>query len=342
MSEKKAVFFGELLMRLGTKDLKCFVQASDFEVGYTGAEANCAISLANYGLDAYAVSSVPNTEIGQACINHLRRFGVNTDYIKRAGKRLGIFYLETGASQRPSKVIYDRTGSSITELKPGDLPWDEIFADKDWFHFSGTAPALADNMPEIVKEACTRAKEYDVTVSCDLNFRSRLWSSERANEVMTELMTYVDVLIGNEEEADKVFGIRAQSVDVTSGELDESRYTDVAEQLVKKFDLQYVAITLRQSISASDNNWSALLCDGTDSYFSTKYIVHLVDRVGGGDAFSGGLIYSLLTGMAPRDAVEFAAAASCLKQTIPGDFNMVSREDVMNLAGGDASGRILR
>lgn len=342
MHKKAAVFFGELLMRLGTRGYQRFVQANEFEVGYTGAEANCAVSLTNFGLDAFVVSAVPDTDIGQACINYFRRFGVNTDYIRRSGRRLGTFYLEKGASQRPSQVIYDRSGSSITELAVGDLPWKEILANKDWFHFSGTAPALSDNMPSVVEEACRTAKEQGLIVSCDLNYRSKLWSSERAQKVMSGLMKYVDVLFANEEDADKIFGIKAPGAEVVLAKVDKAGYVDVAKELSSRFSLEFVAITLRQSISASDNNWSAMLYDRRESYFSKKYSVHLVDRVGGGDAFSGALIYSLLIGMKPQDAIEFATAASCLKQTIPGDFNLVCCEEVMTLVSGDASGRVKR
>lgn len=339
---KAAVFFGELLMRLGTKGFQRILQANEFDVVYTGAEANCAVSLANYGLNAFVVSAVPETDIGQACINYIRQFGVNTDHVKRCGKRLGTFYLETGASQRPSRVIYDRAGSSITELKPGDLRWKEILAGKDWFHFAGTAPALGDSMPDVVEEACRIAKDHGLTVSCDLNYRSNLWSTEQAATAMSRLMEYVDVLCGNEEDAEKVFGIRARDTDVTSGKMDEAGYVDVATELSSRFNLKYVAITLRESISASDNNWSAMLYDQKNSYFSRKYAVHLVDRVGGGDAFSGALIYGLLTGMASQEAIDFAAAASCLKQTIPGDINLVGYDEVMALVKGDASGRVRR
>lgn len=339
---KSAVFFGELLMRLGTKGFQRILQANEFEVMYTGAEANCAVSLVNYGLNAFVVSAVPNTDIGQACINYIRRFGVNTDYVKRCGERLGTFYLETGASQRPSRVIYDRAGSSIGELKRGDLPWKEILAGKDWFHFSGTAPALGDNMPGVVEEACRIAKDQGLMVSCDLNYRSNLWSTEKAAETMTGLMEYVDLLCGNEEDAEKVFGIKARDTDVVSGKVDEAGYVDVATDLSSRFSFKYVGITLRESISASDNNWSAMLYDGKKPCFSRKYTVHLVDRVGGGDAFSGALIYGLLTGMTSQEAIEFAAAASCLKQTIPGDFNLVGRDEVMALVKGDASGRVRR
>ncbi|MDO8303125.1 MAG: sugar kinase [Sedimentisphaerales bacterium] len=341
-SDKKTVFFGELLMRLATKRYERFVQARDFELGYTGAEANAAVSLANYGLEAYAVSVVPDSEIGQACINYVRQFGVNTDFIKRGGKRLGTFYLETGASQRPSKVIYDRAASSITELKPGQMEWNKIFAGKNWFHWSGTAPALSECMAETTKEACIAAKKNGLMVSCDLNYRRKLWTPEKARQIMTDLMQYVDVLIGNEEDSALVLGVEAKGVDVHKGAIDVERYKEVAAELHKRFGFKYVATTLRESISASENGWSALLSDGKQCYVSKQYRIWIVDRVGGGDSFSGGLIYGLLTGMDCQKTIEFAAAASCLKHSIHGDFNHVSKEEVMALLGGDGSGRIQR
>ena len=337
-----AVFFGELLMRLGTKRYERLVQANEFEVGYTGAEANAAVSLANYGLTAYVVSAVPDNEIGQACINYVRRFGVNTDHILRMGNRLGTFYLETGASQRPSKVIYDRAASAITELQPGRIDWGRIFDGKCWFHFSGTAPALGPTMPQVTEEACVAAKKCGLTVSCDLNYRKKLWSRQKAQSVMTRLMEHVDVLIGNEEDSTTVLGVSPVGVDVTSGLLDVDRYKDVATQLHDRFGFRYVATTLRRSISASENGWSGLLSDGKDFYHSRQYDIKIVDRVGGGDSFSGGLIYGLLMRMAARDAIEFAVAASCLKHSIHGDFNLVSVDEVRALISGDASGRIQR
>jgi 2-dehydro-3-deoxygluconokinase len=339
---KSAVFFGELLMRLGTKRFERFVQATEFEVGYTGAEANAAVSVANFGLPAFVVSAVPDTEIGQACINKIREFGANTDHVLKRGSRLGTFYLETGVSQRPSKVIYDRAGSAITELKPGNIPWDEILAGKSWFHWSGTAPALSDSMAEVTEEACAAAKKHGLTVSCDLNYRRKLWSPEKARTVMTRLMRHVDVLIGNEEDTALVLGVEAEGVDVDSGSLDAERYKAVARLLHEKFGFRYVATTLRESTSASENGWSCLLSDGKDCYQSRSYTIRIVDRVGGGDSFSGGLIYALLAGMGTQEAVEFAAAASCLKHSIHGDLNHVSVAEVMSLAGGSGSGRIQR
>jgi 2-dehydro-3-deoxygluconokinase len=343
MSEKKKVVcFGELLMRLGTKRFERITQASEFEIGYTGAEANAAVSLANYGMEAYVVSAVPDSEIGQACVNHLRRFGVNTDFVLRTGKRLGTFYLETGASQRPSKVIYDRAGSSITELKPGQVDWDAVLKGKHWLHWSGTAPALSDSMAATTAEACAAAKRLGLTVSCDLNYRRKLWTPEKAREVMIPLMQNVDVLIGNEEDTALVLGVEPKGVDVRAGSLNVERYREVAKMLHERFGFKFVATTLRESVSASENGWSCLLSDGRECHLSRAYDIWIVDRVGGGDSFSGGLIFALLSGMSPQDAVEFAAAASCLKHSVHGDLNLVSREEVLALVGGDASGRIQR
>jgi 2-dehydro-3-deoxygluconokinase len=339
---KKAIFFGELLMRLGTKRFERFLQAHEFEVGYTGAEANAAVSLAGFGLESHVVSAVPDHEIGLACLNYVRQFGVRTDHVVRMGKRLGTFYLETGASQRPSKVIYDRAGSSITELKPGQVNWDEIFHGKHWFHWSGTAPALSDSMVATTAEACAAARRHGLTVSCDLNYRRKLWSPENARRVMTSLMQYVDVLIGNEEDTALVLGVQPKGVDVHSGSLNVDRYREVAQVLHDRFKFKYVATTLRESLSASENGWSCLLSDGKQCCVSRSYRIWIVDRVGGGDSFSGGLIYGLLTGMSTQETVEFAAAASCLKHSIHGDFNLVSRDEVEALVRGGGSGRIVR
>jgi len=339
---KQAVFFGELLLRLATKRYERFVQAREFEAGYTGAEANAAVSLVHYGMGAHLVSVVPDTEIGDACVNFVRQFGVNVDYVLRGGKRLGTYYLETGASQRPSKVIYDRAGSSITELTPGAVDWDAVFAGKQWFHWSGTAPALSDSMAATTREACQAARKHGLTVSCDLNYRRKLWTPEKARAVMTEMMQYVDVLIGNEEDSALVLGVEAKNVDVELGSLDVERYKEVARELHARFGFRYVATTLRESLSASANRWSCLLSDGAACYLSRKYEIWIVDRVGGGDSFSGGLIYALLSGMDCQRAVEFAAAASCLKHSIPGDFNHVSKAEVLALVGGSGAGRIQR
>lgn len=343
MGRKKIIAFGELLMRLEPLGYERLVQAEQFRVRYTGAEANAAVSLVNFGMEGYAVSKVPDSEVGQACLNYLSRFGLHTEYVARGGDRLGLFYLEAGAAQRASKVIYDRAHSAIRECTPADFDWDAICAGKDWFHFSGTAPALGENVQRALEAGLQAAKKHGLWVSCDLNYRAKLWSSSEANRVMTGLMQYVDVLIGNEEDAEKVFGIRAQGSDVTQGRLVEDSYKQVAEQLQSKFGLKYVATTLRESISASANGWGGLLYDGAQHYLSRKYMISpIIDRVGGGDSFTGGLIYGLLSGLDPQRCVEFAAAASCLKHSIPGDFNMVSTKEVEALLGGDASGRVQR
>ncbi len=339
---KKVVTFGEIMLRLSPPGYQRFVQAEQFDVVYGGGEANVAVSLANYGLDSYYVTKTPKHEIGQAAVNHLRRYGVNTDYIARGGDRLGIYFLEMGASQRPSKVVYDRANSAIAQVKPGDFDWDHIFSGAEWFHFTGITPALGDGAAAVTLEAVKAAKSKGLTVSTDLNYRKKLWTPEKANQVMSGLMEYVDVAIGNEEDAEKVFGIKAASTDITSGKLNEEGYREVAKKLADRFGLEKVTITLRESLSASDNNWSALLYDGQEYYRSRVYKVHIVDRVGGGDSFGGGLIYALLAGKSSKDALEFAVAASCLKHTIFGDFNLVSVGEVENLAGGDASGRVQR
>lgn len=339
---KKVITFGEIMLRLAPEGYYRFVQAENYGATYGGGEANVAVSLANYGLDAAFVTKLPKHEIGQAGVNSLRRFGVDTSYITRGGDRVGIYFLEKGASQRPSKVIYDRAGSSIAAATTADFDWDQIFEGAEWFHFTGITPALGDNVTEICLEACKKAKEKGITVSCDLNYRNKLWSKEKAGQVMGELCKYVDVCIANEEDASDVFGIKAANTDVTSGKVNHEGYKDVAKQLAKRFGFSKVAITLRGSISANDNNWAAMLYDGTDFYFSKSYLMHIVDRVGGGDSFGGGLIYACLNDFAPQQTIEFAVAASCLKHTIEGDFNQVSVVEVMKLAGGDGSGRVQR
>lgn len=339
---KKVVTFGEIMLRLSTPNFQRFVQTNSFDVVYGGGESNVSVSLANYGFESYFVSKVPAHEIGQACMNYLRQYGVNIDYVKRGGERLGIYFLESGASQRPSKVIYDRADSAIAQVKPGEFDWEEIFAGKDLFHFAGITPAISDNAAKVTLEAVQAAKKAGVLVSCDLNFRKKLWTSEKANRIMSGLMEYVDIAVGNEEDAEKVFGIKAGNTDVTKGELDDSKYREVAQKLVKRFGFKKVGITLRESNSASDNGWSALLYDGQKFYKSKKYDIRIVDRVGGGDSFCSGLLYGLLNGMDNQDALEFAVAASCLKHTIFGDFNHVSVAEVENLMAGDGSGRVQR
>lgn len=339
---KKVVTFGELMLRLAPNGYLRFVQADSFEATYGGGEANVAVSLSNFGIAAKFITKLPAHEIGQAAVNSLRKYGVDTSGIARGGARVGIYYLEKGASQRPSKVIYDRAFSAISLAEPEDFDWDEIFKDVEWFHFTGITPALSDGIADICLEACKKAKEKGIRVSFDLNYRKNLWSSNKAQEVITKLTPYIDVCIANEEDAEKVFGIKANNTDITGGKISYDGYKQVAEKLVQKYGFKMVATTLRESISASDNNWSAMLYDGKEFYFSKKYNVHIVDRVGGGDSFGAGLIYSQLNNFTPQEAIEFAVAASCLKHTIEGDFNLMSVAEVKALAGGDASGRVQR
>lgn len=340
--KKRVVTFGEIMLRLSPPEHQRFTQANNFEIVYGGGEANVALSAANYGLDAAFVTKLPENPIGDAAINEMRRYGVDTDFIARGGERVGIYFYEKGASVRPSMVVYDRANSSIAESKPGDIDWKGAFEGAQWFHFTGITPALGDDVAELTEEGCRIAKEMGLTVSCDLNYRKKLWTTEKAGQVMGRLMEYVDVVVANEEDAEKVFGIKAAETDVTSGELDMEGYKYVAKELKDRFDLEVVTITLRESLSASDNNWSAMLYDGEEYYFSKKYNLHIVDRVGGGDSFGGGLIYSLISGHDKKDALEFAVAASALKHTIIGDANHVSVAEVNTLKDGDASGRVQR
>jgi 2-dehydro-3-deoxygluconokinase len=339
---KRVITFGEIMLRLAPEGYYRFVQAHSYGASYGGGEANVAASLAGFGLDAALVTKLPKHEIGQAAVNTLREFGVDTSRIVRGGGRVGIYFLEKGASQRPSKVIYDRAHSAMAEAVPGDFDWNRIFDGAAWFHFTGITPALSGNAAAICLEACTAARERGIRVSCDLNYRKNLWSREKAAEVMGGLMKYVDLCIANEEDAWDVFGIRAKNSDVNTGRINQEGYKETAAALAGRFGFQQVAITLRESISANDNNWAAMLYDGQDYYFSRKYPVHIVDRVGGGDSFAAGLIYGGLQGMPPQEGLEFAVAASCLKHTIEGDFNMVSVEEVTKLAAGDGSGRVQR
>ena len=339
----KVVTFGELMLRLAPQGYLRFVQADTFEVTYGGGEANVAVSLANYGIDAAFVSKLPNNDIGQAALNSLRRYGVDTTKIVRGGDRIGIYFLEKGASQRPSKVIYDRAASAIALAKREDFDWEKIFDGVDWFHFTGITPALSDEAAAITLDALKVAKAKGITVSCDLNYRKKLWSKAKAKEVMTSLMPYVNVLIANEEDSADVFGIKAENTDISKGSLSKEGYKSVAKQLVDTFGFKYVAITLRGSISANDNKWSAMLFDGKDYYFSKEYMIHIVDRVGGGDSFGGGLIYGLLNFASDKQKViEYAVGASCLKHSVEGDYNMVSVDEVLKLIEGDGSGRVQR
>lgn len=339
---KKVVTFGEIMMRLNPEGYLRFVQSSKFEISYAGGEANVAVSLANYGLNASFVTKLPSHEIGQSAVNEVRRYGVDTSDIVRGGTRLGVYFVEKGASQRPSKVVYDRANSAIALAKSEDFNWDKIFKGAGWFHFTGITPALGGELPQICLEACKKAKEKNITISCDLNYRKALWSREKAGEVMAELMPYVDVLISNEEDSYDVFGIKARDTNIESGKINHEGYKDVAKQLKERFGFKYVAITLRGSISASDNTWAGMLYTGDNAYFSPTYDIRIVDRVGGGDSFGGGLIYSLINGYESQKAIDFAVAASCLKHSIEHDFNLISVKEAESLAGGNASGRVQR
>lgn len=338
----KVVTFGELMIRLQPYNYERFVQADHLEFTFGGGEANVAVSLANFGIDAAYVTKLPAHAIGQAAVNSLRRYGVDTSMIVRGGDRVGIYFNEKGASQRPSVCIYDRAHSAIAEASASDFNWDKIFEGAEWFHFTGITPALGPNLVEICREACKAAKARGVKISCDLNYRGKLWTRAEAREAMTDLCQYVDVCISNEEDAKDVFGIEAEATDITSGELNKEGYKSVARQLMDRFGFQMVAITLRESKSAFDNDWSAMLYDGKEYCFSKLYHLHIVDRIGGGDSFGAGLIYSLLNGYSTQGAVEFAVAASALKHSIEGDYNMVTVAEVEKLAGGDGSGRVQR
>ncbi|MDE7243712.1 MAG: sugar kinase [Oscillospiraceae bacterium] len=338
----KIVTFGELMIRLQPYNYERFVQADHLEFTFGGGEANVAVSLANYGMDAAFVTKLPAHAIGQCAVNSLRRYGVDTSRIVRGGDRVGIYFNEKGASQRPSVCIYDRAHSAIQEAAASDFDWDKIFEGVDWFHFTGITPALGPNLVEICRNACKAAKARNIKISCDLNYRGKLWTREQAREAMTGLCQYVDVCISNEEDAKDVFGIEAEATDITAGELNKEGYKSVAKQLADKFGFEKVAITLRESKSAFDNDWSAMLYDGKEYCFSKLYHLHIIDRIGGGDSFGGGLIYALLSGKSTQDAVEFAVAASALKHSIEGDYNFATIAEVEKLAGGDSSGRVQR
>ena len=338
----KVVTFGEIMMRLNPEGYRKFVQADCFEATYAGGEANVAVSLANYGNEAAYCTKVPAHDIGQCAVNALRHFGVDTSCMVRGGARLGLYFVEKGASQRGSKVIYDRAGSSIATAKAEEFDWEKIFDGAEWFHFTGITPALGGNMPKACLEAAKAAKKLGLMVSCDLNYRKKLWTREEAGRCMAEIMPYVDVCIANEEDAKDVFGISAENTDIEGGKLDHQGYVSVAKQLKERFGFKYVAITLRGSISASENNWSGMLYDGENAYFAKNYLIHIVDRVGGGDSFGGGLIHAMLSGWDKQKVIEFAVAASCLKQTIEFDFNHASEAEVLALAGGSGSGRVQR
>ncbi len=336
--------FGEIMLRLKTPGHERFFQSPSFEATFGGGEANVAVALSNYGLDAGFISALPEHDIGESAVRELRRFGVDTQHVRRSGDRVGIYYLETGANQRPSKVVYDRAGSSICEAKPGDFDWKHIFQGAKWLHITGITPALSESAAALSLEAVAAAKSAGVTVSCDFNFRGKLWKWGRsAPEVMRELVKHVDVGIANEEDCQKSLGITVD-VDVESGELDTAKYEALSEKVLAEYpDMSTIAITLRESFSADRNGWSACLRDANGFRLSRRYeMTDIIDRVGGGDSFASALIYGLTAYDDRQESLEFAVAASCLKHSISGDFNRVSVPEVEHLMGGDASGRVQR
>lgn len=339
----KVITFGEIMLRLSTNEKKRFVQSDNFDVVYGGGEANVAVSLSNYGHKAYFVSRLPNHEIGQSAINSLRQMGVDTSFIARGGERVGIYFLETGAAMRPSKVIYDRANSAVSEVLPEHFNFDEIFEGADWFHWTGITPALGKKAQVVLEQALICAKKHNVTVSVDLNYRKKLWTPKEAQECMTRLMKYVDVCIGNEEDAANCLGFVPHGTNVESGSLELDGYKQIFHEMKEKFGFKYIATSLRESRSADDNGWSALAFDGKEFYHSKEYNIHIIDRVGGGDSFSAGFIHGLIKYSGDiKPALEYAVAASALKHTIAGDFNLVSESEVLALVGGDASGRVQR
>lgn len=343
---KKVVTFGEIMLRLSPPGYLRFGQSKSLEMTFGGGEANVAVSLANFGMTTDFVTRLPENEWGDACIAWLKGFGVGTDKILRGGSRMGLYFLESGAAQRASKVLYDREGSAIATIEPGMVDWDRVFADADWFHWTGITPAISEGLCKVCLEGIMKAKQMGLTVSCDLNYRAKLWTwGKKAAEVMPELVRHCDIAVGNEEDADRVFGIRAPGADVQAGDVEAGKYGAVAEALKARFpNLSLVAVTLRGSLSASHNTWSGILHDGRKLFTGPRFdIAHIVDRVGAGDAFAAGLIYGLRTyGKDLQKALDFAVAASCLKHSIAGDVNRVGVEDVEKAMAGETSGRVSR
>lgn len=339
---QKIVGFGDMLVSLNPEGYRRFGQADRMEVNYTGAEANVLVSLSTFGVKTQFVTRLPDNQIAQCAVDCLIKHRVGTDHIVWGGERIGVIYTEKGAAQRPSVVVYDRAHTAIATAKPEDFDWDSIFDGADWFHFTGITAALSKSMPPICLEAVCAAKAKGLTVSRDLNYRKKLWTPEQARKVMEKLVRYVDVLVANEEDAEKVLGISASDTDVESGKLDREGYVKVAQKICEAYGVKKVGITLRKSLSASDNGWSAMLYDGQNAYFSREYLIHLVNRVGGGDSFTAGLIYALGMAYPPQEAIEFAVAASCLKHTIELDFNLSSVKEVRALVEGFGSGRVQR
>ncbi len=338
----KTVCFGEIMMRLNPEGYYRIRQANRFDVSYAGGEANVAVSLANYGIHSCFVTKLPEHEVGQSAVDSLRRYGVDTSLILRGGDRIGLYFVEKGASQRASKVIYDRKYSAVALSSPEEYDWGKIFEDCGWFHITGITPALSDSLAEASLAACREAKKRGITVSCDLNYRKKLWTREKAREVMGTIMPYVDVCISNEEDASDVFGIRAPGSDAGKGILNKEGYRYAAEELCRRFGCRTASFTLRTSISASDNKWAGMLYQDGREYYSREYTIHIVDRVGGGDSFGAGLIYAMQKGLSCQETIEFAAAASCLKQTMEQDFNLVSEQEVEGILNGGGTGRVQR
>lgn len=342
MNKKHAILFGELLMRLETPGYQRFVQADQFDAAYTGGEANGGVALVSFGAEATLVAAVPDNEIGQACVNHMRRFGLGTEHVQRRGPRLGTFYLETGAGQRSTKVIYDRAGSSFSLLKPGDVPWGEILSGKDWLHFTGTGPALGDDLAALTEEGCLEAQKQGVTVSCDLNYRSALWPVEKAREVMQRIVQHVDVLVANEEHAREILEAPIADFAADLDRFDGQRYGEQARLLRERYGLSHVAITVRSGDVADETSISAFLDNGQNAHMARRHDIKVVDRVGGGDAFTGALIYALLEEWDVEQAVEFAVAAGCLKHSVPADLAHMSRDEVLALMRESGAGRVDR
>lgn len=340
----KVVSFGEIMLRLSPDGYYKLFQKPELNTSFCGAEANVAVALSNFGDEAEFVTALPDNDIGRAACRELMRYGVKTDNIVYTGDRLGIFFAEKGASQRPSKVIYDRKNSAIASVDPSSFDWEKIFDGADWFHITGITPALSDSLAKISVDAVKAAKKAGLTVSCDINYRSKLWSAQKARPVMSEIMKYVDVCIGNEEDAEIVFGIKAGTTDVTKGQLDTDGYKKSLQTVAETFGCKIVAYSQRKSYSASDNGWSGIIYDDEKKqvYTSAQYDIRITDRIGGGDAFASGLIYALHNNISPANAIETAAAAGCLDQTLEGDFCLFGINDVIDLAGGNSSGRVKR
>lgn len=340
----KVVSFGEIMLRLSPDGYYKLFQKPELNTSFCGAEANVAVALSNFGDEAEFVTALPDNDIGRAACRELMRYGVKTDNIVYTGDRLGLFFAEKGASQRPSKVIYDRKNSAIASADPSSFDWEKIFDGADWFHITGITPALSDSLAKISVDAVKAAKKAGLTVSCDINYRSKLWSAQKARPVMTEIMKYVDVCIGNEEDAEIVFGIKAGITDVTKGQLDTDGYKKSLRTVAETFGCKIVAYSQRKSYSASDNGWSGIIYDDEKKqvYTSAQYDIRITDRIGGGDAFASGLIYALHNNISPANAIETAAAAGCLDQTLEGDFCLFGINDVLDLAGGNSSGRVKR